>query len=142
MINESTNEGTQAIINHLFPELLGIPQDSSYYTDQLALIVGGHKTWARILSTMFQHQVQETSVYERYGWILPIGALFHLQLNMIDMLLNNHYGSTKVKTSTRSNLRHHAEFWGRKKCRPEGWDFHATEELILQSFKARVVATL
>ena len=61
---------------------------------------------------------------------------------MIDMLLNNHYGSTKVKNSTRSNLRNHAEFWGRKKCRPEGWDFHATEELILQSCKARIAATL
>lgn len=47
-----------------------------------------------------------------------------------------------VKTSNRSNLKNHAEFWGRKKCRPEGWDFHATEELILQSYKVRVVATL
>ena len=81
-------------------------------------------------------------MYKRYGWILPIGALFHLQLNMVDMLLNNHHGSTKVKTSTRSNLSNHAEFWGRKKCRPKGWDFHATKELILQSCKARIVATL
>ena len=142
MINESTNEGTQAIINRLYPELLGIPKESLYYTNQLALIVGDHKTWARILSTMFQHQVQESSVYEQYGWILPIGALFHLQLNMIDMLLNNHYGSTKVKDSARSNLRNHVEFWGQKKCRPKGWDFYATEELILQSHKARIVATL
>ena len=142
MINESTNEGTQAIINRLYPELLGIPKESLYYTNQLALIVGDHKTWARILSTMFQHQVQESSVYEQYGWILPIGALFHLQLNMIDMLLNNHYGSTKVKDSAQSNLKNYAKFWGRKKCRSEGWDFHATKELIFQSHKARMVAML
>lgn len=142
MINESTNEGTQAIIDRLFPELLDIRKDNPYYAEKLALSVGDHKTWARLMSTMFQHQAQETSVYDRYGWYLPVGALFHLQLNMIDMLLNNHYGSTKMKTSTRSNLRNHAEYWDRKKVRPEKWDFHATEELILQSYKARVIATL
>lgn len=38
MINESTNEGTQAIINRLFPELLGIPKEGFYYYGSLILL--------------------------------------------------------------------------------------------------------
>ena len=40
-----------------------------------------------------------------------------------------------------STLHHAANFWRRKKIKKEKADFFALEELIIHSFKARVVAT-
>jgi hypothetical protein len=89
---------------------------------------------------MFQHQTQKTIVYERYKWIMSLDALFHFEMNMIEMLLIHHYDSTKSKKLiNRFYLKTHVEFWNRKKIRLNNWDFHVAQKLILQSYKARII---
>ncbi len=118
MINESINENIQTTINQLFFEKLSISKNDFFYVNNLVLIINDHKTWARIVNTMFQHQTQETIVCERYKWIMSLDALFHFEMNMIEMLLINHYDSTKSRKSiNRFHLRIHVEFWNRKKVR-------------------------
>jgi hypothetical protein len=132
LINESINENTQTIINQLFLEKLSISKKDSFYVDNLVLIINDHKTWTRIVNTMFQHQVQKLIVYEWYKWIISFDVLFHLEMNMIELLLINHYDSTKSKKSTNHfHLKTHVEFWDRKKTRSNNWDFHVAQELIL-----------
>jgi hypothetical protein len=71
---------------------------------------------------------------------MSLDALFHLEMNMIEMLLINHYDSTKSKKSiNRFHLKTHVEFWNRKKIRSNNWDFHVAQKLILQSYKARMI---
>jgi hypothetical protein len=83
--------------------------------------------------------MQEISIYERYKWALSLDALFHFQMNMIDAILKIHYEFIKFSLSFRNNLRIHAEFWDRKKIRFDNFEFHATQEFIIQSYKTRVV---
>ncbi len=138
-LNESINENTQIIINRLYLELLSIDKFSFFYENDLILMMSDHKIWARIMSCKFQHSVQEISIYERYKWALSLDALFHLQMNMIDAILKIHYEFIKFSLSSRSSLRTHAEFWDRKKIRFDNFEFHATQEFIIQSYKTRVV---
>jgi hypothetical protein len=140
LINESINESIQTIINQLFLEKLNISKNDFFYVNNLVLIINDYKTWARIVSTMFQHQAQKSIVYERYKWIMSLDALFHLEMNMIEFLLINHYDLTKSKKSiNRFHLKTHVEFWNRKNIRSNNWDFHVAQELILQSYKTRMI---
>jgi hypothetical protein len=140
MINENINENTQTIINQLFFEKLNISKNDFFFVNNLVLIINDHKTWARIINTMFQHQTQETIVYEKYKWIMSLDVLFHLEMNMIEILLINHYDLTKSRKSiNRFHLKTHVEFWDRKKIRSNNWNFHVAQKLILQSYKARVI---
>ncbi len=116
MINENINENIQIIINQMFLKKLSISKNNFFYVNNFVVIINDHKTWTRIINTMFQHQTQKTIIYERYKWIMSFDVLFHLEINMIELLLINHYDSTKSKKSTnRSHLRIHVEFLKSKK---------------------------
>jgi hypothetical protein len=138
-LNENINENTQIIINRLYFELLNIDKFNFFYENDLILMMNDHKIWIRIMSCKFQHSVQEISIYERYKWALSLDALFHFQMNIIDAILKIHYEFIKFSLSFRSNLRIHAEFWDRKKIRFDNFEFHATQEFIIQSYKTRVI---
>jgi len=58
-------------------------------------------------------------------------------MNYLYMLSNRHYGGMGADPPT---LHHAANIWRRKKIKKEKVDFFALEELIIHSFKARVVA--
>jgi hypothetical protein len=140
MINKNINENIQTIINQLFFEKLNILKNDFFYVNNLVLIINNHKTWVRIVNTMFQHQTQEIIVYEKYKWIMSLDVLFHLEMHMIEILLINHYDSTKSRKSiNRFYLRIHVEFWDRKKIRSKNWDFHVAQKLILQNYKTRMI---
>jgi hypothetical protein len=140
MINENINENTKIIINELFSEKLNTSKIDSFYVNNLVLIINDHKIWVHIVNMMFQHQTQKSIIYEKYQWIMSFNALFHLKMNMIELLLKNHYNFTKSKTSiNRSHLRTHAEFWNRKKIKFDNWDFHVAQKLIIQNYKIRMM---
>jgi hypothetical protein len=123
----------------LYLELLNINKFSFFYENDLILMINDHKIWTRVMSCKFQHSVQKISIYERYKWALSLDALFHFQMNMIDAILKIHYEFIKFSFLFRSNLRIHAEFWNRKKIRFDNFEFHATQEFIIQSYKTCVV---
>jgi hypothetical protein len=137
--NENINEKTQIIINHLYSELLNFDKFNSYYKNDLVLMMNDHKIWTQIMNCKFQHSIQEISIYKRYKWTLSFDALFHLQMNMIDLILKIHYEFIKFSLSFRSNLRIHVEFWNRKKIRFDNIEFHATQKFIIQSYIICVV---
>ncbi len=137
--NENINENTQIIINRLYFELLSIDKFNFFYENDFILMMSDHKIWVRIMSCKFQHSVQEISIYERYKWTLSLDALFHFQMNIIDAILKIHYEFIKFSFSSRSSFRIHAEFWNRKKIRFDNFEFHATQEFIIQSYKTRVI---
>lgn len=139
MHNESINEEIQTIINKLFTDVLDISKIHSFYHRRLITIIDDHKIWIRMLNIIFQHSVQETITYQKYEWILSISIFFHLQFNMMKMLLINNYDFIKIKTSNRSNLKQHEKFWARKKVRSKKWNFHAVKKFIMQNYKIRIV---
>jgi hypothetical protein len=70
---------------------------------------------------------------------MSFNVLFHLKMNMIELLLTNHYDFTKSKILiNRFHLKTHVEFWNQKKIRFDNWDFHVAQKLILQSYKTRM----
>jgi hypothetical protein len=137
--NENINEETQIIINRLYFELLSIDKFNSYYENDLILMINDHKIWTQVMSCKFQHSMQEISIYERYKWALSLDALFHLQMNMIDLILKIIMSSLNSRCHFATNFRTHVEFWNRKKIQFDNIEFHATQKFIIQSYKTRVV---
>lgn len=64
-------------------------------------------------------------------------------MNLVHLLFMTHFGFKKPAAKLdHSHLCHNAEFWNCTKIRLGKFDFHAAEELIIHSYKARVVATV
>jgi hypothetical protein len=138
-LNENINESTQIIINRLYLNLLSIDKFSFFYENDLILMMNDHKIWTWVMNCKFQHSMQKISIYERYKWALSFNALFHLQMNMIDAILKIHYEFIKFSFSFRSSLRTHVKVWNRKKIWLNNFEFHATQEFIIQNYKTCVV---
>jgi hypothetical protein len=138
-LNESINKNIQIIINHLYFDLLSIDKFSFFYENDLILMMNDHKIWTRVMNCKFQHLMQEISIYERYQWTLSFNALFHLQMNMIDVILKIHFEFIKFSFSFRSSLWTYVKFWDRKKIRFDNFEFYATQKFIIQNYKIRVV---
>jgi hypothetical protein len=102
-------------------------------------MINDHKIWIRVMNCKFQYSMQKISIYECYKWTLSFDALFHLQMNMIDLILKIHYEFIKFSLSFRNNFRTHVEFWNREKIQFDNIEFHATQKFIIQSYKTRVV---
>ena len=84
------------------------------------------------------HESQETDASAQYKWLVPVAALFHLQMNLVHLLFLTPFGSEKPAARLdHSHLRHNVEFWNCTKIRPGKFDLHAAEELIIHSYKAR-----
>ncbi len=144
--NESTDEGNQAIINDIWLRRFGFLEDSNIFKSRLQLVYGSQKTVDRIRSLNLLAADQEDTVYHRYEWLTPVTALFHLRQAMLHMIQICYYGSEKPAVATsqirtdRSKLSWVKECLGYKRVRPNNWDFHALETLVVDIFKTRLMA--
>jgi len=134
--DESTNSGNLAVLHDIFSKQYRLDENSELYSTRLFLIYGDQKTVQRIRSCKHVRR-RSTRAYDSLQWALPVAGLFHLKMNYLYMLSNCHYGGMGGDPST---LYHAANFWRRKKIKKEKADFFALEELIIHSFKARVIA--
>jgi hypothetical protein len=71
--------------------------------------------------------------------MLPIPVLFHLKMNLLKLILQTHFGG---QSTDQSSLYYAINFWARKRIARKRAEFHTLEELIIHSFRARIVGLL
>ena len=134
--DESTNAGNLAVLDDIFSRQYCLGGDSNVYLTRLFLVYGDQKTVERIRSCKRLRR-RATRPYDSLQWALPVAGLFHLKMNYLYMISKCHYGGIGGDPST---LHDAANYWRRKKISKTKSDFFALEELVIHSFKARVVA--
>jgi len=71
---------------------------------------------------------------------MPIPGFFHLKMNLLYSLGKSHRGDDDSSSNSYSTLSAHIQALHRKNIPPGKAPFHHMEELIIHSFKARIVA--
>lgn len=138
LANEGTIDGTYDVINEIFLKQFGLDSSatSTEFNQKIQLVYGDQKTISLI------HSVQEESSesqlpYDKYNWILSFPGLFHLRMNLMD-LIHDTYGGDKGQSLCMSTLAHNANVLGCK--RGYNTPHHFKEELAQRAFQARILA--
>lgn len=134
--DESTNAGNIMVLENIFRQQYRLPD--SAFEQRLFLIHGDQKTTQRIRMIRCRRE-RAGQPYDTLKWALPVPALFHLRMNYLYMMLKIHFGGQGGDQST---LYDAMNFWTRKGISKSNSDFYALEQLVIQSFHARVFALL
>lgn len=137
-INESTNSGNIAILTDISSRQYKW-DESHGFGKKLHIFYGDQKTVARIRSVK-QRRRESRNVFDRFGWVLPIPALFHVKMLWVRMIHKHHY--MEKHRASPSTLAYVREVLGRKLVQTDKADFFALEELILHTFHGKILAAL
>ncbi|RSL76867.1 hypothetical protein CEP52_017762 [Fusarium oligoseptatum] len=133
--DESTNAGNLNILSNIFQQQYRLPDEA--FKERLLPIYGDQKTTQRIRMTK-SRRARAARPVDSLRRALPIPALFHIKMNYLYLLSRTHFGS--ACDGSEATLWHAMNFWIRKGIYKKKADFHALEQLIIQSFQARVCA--
>ena len=145
---ENTTSGTQDIVNQIYLDFCALEKETAFTENNtngsLYLAYGDQLTITRVRVCKQRRKDEESTPFEKWNWILPIPALFHLQMAVVQMIQNAHYGSDQSGSSgrrDRSKLRSAQELLGRRRVRPGkgNFDFHPLEQFLIQNFYARII---
>ena len=135
MKDESTTSNNIQIIEDIYKRQCGIKEDDPAYNVMLRLIYGDLKTWARIQSAKILRRGISEQPFDRFDWLLPGMGLWHLRLNMLQLIHRIHWGG--AGPADPSTLQYAADRWDRSRVVQPN-DFQALEELVIHSYQARI----
>lgn len=140
--NTGTIDGTYAAHDEIFQQKLGLDPspDSSDFSSRLRLVWGDQKTCQHIRSVKDESSSAELP-YDRRDWMLAPPALFHVQMQLLNMIVRTHFstgeGSQQFSSAT---LLHDITTLQRKGISRDSAKYHLTEPLLVVAFNARVLA--
>lgn len=137
LASEGSYDGLYDVFETIFLQQFGLDRDKDF-RQRLHLIYGDQKTSAFIRGARGQ-RAEASQPYDRHEWALPVPAIWHLRLNFLLMVVKAFYGGLKWSQQA-TTLFNHINYLQRRHLPNEKPSFHHMEELILQSFDARVVA--
>src|ERR1700760_5026987 len=143
-LNTGTTEGTAQAHYMMMDRELGLKADGndSVFTKRLYLIHGDQKS-VELSRNVQKEQVDSISPFERRNWLLPIPALFHVQMNLAGALLQVFWQPRDKKGSgkyTQHSFLTDVSFLGLKGISLERAPWHDLDMLIRTSFDARMLA--
>ena len=142
--SESTTENTQLILDDLFLHQLGLKADAKEFQEHGRIVVGDLKTLNLILSLKKQREdTAESSAYDTYRWVVPNLGLFHLRMNMLQLIHGAHWGGMEGRPTQwddASSLQWQADAFGNSRRTRTGKEVQAVDQLIRHSYDARVTA--
>ena len=132
--NEGTIDGTYEVQKNIFLGQYKLDQLKDF-SDQIFLVYGDQKTCRLNRTTRFEQQDAELD-YDRKMWLIPVAALFHLQMNFLWLIQSTHSGSASTANESAS-LYSNMNFLGRKNIKLQLGAFHPLERLVSQSLLRR-----
>jgi len=143
-LDTGTIEGTANVHYMMMERELGIKTEDNEeeLTKRLYLIHGDQKS-VELSRSVRAEQVDSIDAFERRNWMLPIPALFHVQMNMASALLQ-FFWQPKDKEGPGKYTQHSfltdVSFLGLKGISLERAPWHDLDMLIRTSFDARMLA--
>lgn len=105
----------------------------------LHLVYGDQKTVARIHSVKLRRR-EAKDPFDRFGWVLSIPALFHAKMNWLRMIHGLHF--LLKHQACASLLAYIRLLLSRPRVQSDSADFFALEELIIHTFRGKILAAL
>ena len=136
MKDESTTSNNIQILEDIYGRQFQMKDNNPVFATALRLVGGDLKTWSRIQSAKHLRCEVSERPFDRFDWLLPGLGLWHLRLNMLQLIHRIHWG--EVKPADPSTLQYAADRWGRSRVVQPN-DFQALEDLIIHSYQSRVV---
>jgi hypothetical protein len=136
-IGEGTIAGNYDVLENIFLQQLQLKRESNF-SEKLIPVFGDLLTTNRIRSIKSERR-EELSAYERFNWLIPIPGFFHLKMNLLYSFGKSHRGDDNA-VNNYSTLSSHIQALHRKNIPAGKAPFHHMEELIIHSFKARIIA--
>jgi hypothetical protein len=125
---------------------LGLKEEHPEFSEDARIIVGDLKTLNLILSLKkLREDTTEEEGYETYKWIIPNLGLFHLRMNLLQLIHGAHWGGTTTDPAQwddASTLQWQADKFGSSRRTRPGKEVHAVDQLVRHSHDARVVAVM
>lgn len=137
MKDESTTTNNVYILEHLYRNQFGLDPEAAVYNTQLRFIYGDLKTVKRILAVKAIRNETAENSFDQYVWLIPGLSLWHPRLNLLRLIHAIHWGGSSPADPT--TLQYAADRWDRSRV-IEPNDFQALEDLIVHSYRARIVA--
>ena len=136
--DESSTENNIYIIEDIFRRQMRMDPSDAEFKNKLRVLSGDLKTWSRIQSAKSYRQETAGGSFDSLQWATPILGLWHLRYNMLQLIHRIHWGGPENDSST---LQYAADRWHRSSVL-DGKKFGPTEDLILHSYRSRVVGLL
>lgn len=133
MKDESTNTNNLYILDDIYQQQFALDRDTC--PQNIRLIYGDLKTVKRILAVKTIRRSTAQHPYDQYDWLIPGLGLWHLRLNLLQMLHRIHWGGPNLTDPT--TLQFAADRWHRHRVVQPN-DFQALEDLIIHSYQARI----
>ena len=134
--DESTTANNIFIIEDIFKRQLKLDEENPDFSNNIRLVYGDLKTWSRIQSAKTLRGEISQLPFDRFQWLVPGLGLWHLRLNMLQLLHKIHWGEGSAADP--STLQYAADRWNRSRVVQPN-DFQALEDLIVHSYQARIV---
>ena len=142
--NEGTIEGTAAAKDNIFQKQMGWGKEEEKIQSCLFIGTGDAKS-TRNMKSLQAQRADSTREVDRHQNMLPIPALFHLQMNFAYAIHKAHDGSKTncpdVTKTSKSTLLWHRSITGIKGAhgKPE---YFTLRDLLIKSFRARIIAAI
>lgn len=135
--DSNTEEGTEHVIEEIYLKQYGL-KDQDFY-DKIFMCFTDQKAIENIKLMKFLHDEDQDYGYATKKWLLPFPSLMHTKMHALEMCLRGHFGGDPKKGGS---LYNHLQFLGISNVSEEQSEFYALEELVTQSYRARVLALL
>jgi hypothetical protein len=133
MQDESTNEGTENIIELIFQHQIKVPDTDPRWRDKLFLVFGDALTVMR-LHTFKINTSMSDDPYGNSKWMIPVFGLWHLRYNYVQLIVSEHWGGPNDDRSALShdwNTAYHKRPFDRRQ-------FQEASNLLVMAFQARI----
>ena len=143
--NEGTIQGTAAAKNNIYQKQMGWGKEEEKIKGCLFLGTGDAKS-VRNMKSLQAERAHETREVDRHQNMLPIPALFHLQMNFAYAIHKAHDGlktnnPDAIKTS-KSTLLWHRSIAGIKGAHGDKPEYFTLRDLLVKSFRSRIIAAV
>jgi hypothetical protein len=142
--DEGTISGTYGVHESIFLKQLGLqaPDDpvsdlKDDFKERLFLVHGDQVTTHRIRAVRAAQQ-RAARPYDRRNWLLGIPAWFHIQYNLVNMLIRTHWKPNDEKQEAHHCLKHDVSIWNRSFSSRDKLQYNQMDKLLSQSYRARV----
>ncbi|KAN0070318.1 hypothetical protein V8E54_011899 [Elaphomyces granulatus] len=143
--NEGTIEGTAAAKDNIYQKQMGWEKEEEQIKGCLFLGTGDAKS-VRNMKSLQGERADAAKEVDRHQNMLPIPALFHLQMNFAYAIQRAHDGS-KVNNpdatmASKSTLLWHRSITGIKGAHGEKPEYFTLRDLLIKSFRSRIIAAV
>jgi hypothetical protein len=143
--NEGTIEGTAAAKDNIYQKQMGWGKEEEKIKGCLFLGTRDAKS-VRNMKSLQAERADATREVDRHQNMLPIPALFHLQMNFAYAIQKAHDGSRAnnpdATRSSKSTLLWHRSITGIKGAHGEKPEYFTLQDLLVKSFRSRIIAAV